>query len=241
MNTPTLCVLASLSMSALIGGPRPADGQERGDGQETVRSAVMQVDLTGTDGVARIRIEYEVSGSEAGGTLPATLLVFGDAEPAAASAPGIGPLGFVAGPGRARRLDVPVQSTAEGQRVAVEYSVPRPVADGAGRMRGHLPVLSLDRAPEAAHPGLFHAVVLLPASWHVGETFPSGLAPVGDAAEGVQAYEVDLPVVPSTLSFRASAQRGWLPALPLTLDVLAAAIILAFGAVGWRRIREDEK
>lgn len=210
-------------------------------GQETVRSVVVSAQLSDDVGDARVRIEYVVAGAQAGRTISATILSFGVA-PAVdltVGAAGVA-ASFRPGPGRAQVVDLPVEMDPSGEgRVIVEYTVPSPVSAHGEALRGHLPILSLDRVPEEARPSLFSAEMTLPAGWTVAEAFPTGMHRVHDQAGATATYAVQLQVVPATLSFRAFTSGGWHPGLPLILDVLAGLVILAFSFAGWRHLRED--
>ena len=205
-----------------------------------MRSAAVRADLTDTDAGARVRVEYTVAGAEPGRAIPATLLTFGSARPEDLRVGAGGrPAAFSSGPGRSWTARLPTEADGSGYtRVLAEYTIPLPVSQDGGKMRGHIPILSLDRPPGEARPGLFLGVVTLPAGWTVSEAFPTGLRGAVAPAEGGLTLSVELPVVPATLSFRAHTGGGWRPGLPFVLDVLAALIILGFGYVGWRHIRE---
>jgi hypothetical protein len=233
--------------------------------QAAVGSARFFADVA-TDGPsARIRVVYEVVGAEPGGTIPATLLAFGVAEPTSLRMGAEGRAGvFARGPKRAWTASLPVEVTPSGaQQVVAEYTVPFPALENGDVLRVHLPVLSLDLAPDEAQPGLFQALVTLPAAWRISETFPTGLraadAPghVGDGRDGrdgddggdgrdgrdgrdgaVQVHAVDLQVVPAAVSFRARTDGAWRPGLPLLLEVITGLILAVFSFFGWRHLKE---
>jgi hypothetical protein len=200
---------------------------------------VVRADLTDTDAGATVRVEYTVVGAEVGRPIPATVLTFGSARPGDLRVGSGGrSADFSPGPGRAWTVLLPTETDASGvARVVAEYTIPLPISHQGDAMRGHVPILTLDRPPEEARPGLFRGELALPAGWSVSEAFPTGLREVGTPDRGSRALAVELPVVPSTLSFRAHADGLWHPGLPFVLDVLAALVILGFSFVGWRHIR----
>jgi hypothetical protein len=132
------------------------------------------------------------------------------------------------------RLPVTTASAPTRSEVTTSYAVSGAVAEKGVRVRGHIPVLSVDLPPEAASPGLFHAELRLPPEWTVVEGFPTSLEATG--APGV--YAVELAVVPAVLSFRARSDGRWRPGLPALLDVAAVLLIAAFSVVGWRHLRD---
>jgi hypothetical protein len=206
--------------------------------QETVLSARLTADLTAADGSAEVRVEYRVRGAARGSTIPASVLDFG---PAAAEDVRVGgtdvPLVVRAGAGVSRETDVPVEATDREDvgRVVVRYRVPSVVDADGGVLRGRIPVLTLDRPPDEAGPGLFLARLSLPAHWQVIEGFPTGLESVSEA--GV--HEVRLSVVPAMVGFRARTGGAWRPDLPLVLDAVAAAVVALFVLAGWRHLRRE--
>jgi hypothetical protein len=181
-----------------------------------------------------VRVEYALSGVAAGDSVAVTLLDFGLAIPldVRVGEPGESariPVSL----GAARRARLPVERTPDGRaRLVVAYQVPLPAEDDGGGAVAHLPILTVDGAPDAATPGLFEAEVGVPSGWTVTEAFPTGLAPSG--AEG--ALRAQLPVVPSvvTLRFRTGSDKG-VP-LPLVLNVFAGACIALVGIAGWRQL-----
>jgi hypothetical protein len=200
----------------------------------------VRASLTNEHEAARVRVEYTLSGAVPGSRIPATVLTFGSEPPTALALGSAGePASFSPGPGRAQVALLPVEVGNAGEaRVVAEYTVPSPVSEVGGALRGHIPVLSLDRVPQEAQPGLFHGEVNVPAGWTFSEAFPTGLSR-SDVQEGAYAvYAVDLSVVPATLSFRAYTDGAWHPGLPLILDVLAALIVVGFSFAGWRHLRE---
>ncbi len=132
------------------------------------------------------------------------------------------------------RLPITTGSGPSGPVVATSYAVTGAVTEEGARVRGHIPVLSVDLPPEAATPGLFRAELRLPPDWRVAEGFPTGL----DATGTPGVYAVDLAVVPAVLSFRARSDGRWRPGLPALLDVAAVLLVAAFSVVGWRHLRD---
>jgi hypothetical protein len=220
--------LAALVACALGAGLSPALGQARVD------SVRLRADLTGAGGDAAVRVEYALSGVTVGDSVAVTLLDFGLAIPldVRVGEPGESariPVSL----GAARRARLPVErAPGGGARLVVAYQVPLPAEDDGRGAVAHLPVLTVDGAPEAATPGLFQAEVRVPTGWTVTEAFPTGLAPA--AADRV--LRAELPVVPSvvTLRFRTGSDRG-VP-LPLVLNVFAGACIALVGIAGWRQL-----
>jgi hypothetical protein len=193
-------------------------------------AADVEVTLAG----ARVRLEYQLSGVGAGDRVPVSLLDFaparaGDFRVGAAGAP----LTLDAGHGAARAGVWPVEPGPDGRALLrVEYVVPHDVTDGADFVR-HVPMLSVDRAPEAARPGLFRAEVRTPGGWRVSEGFPTGLT-AGDVAG---AYSVELAVVPAVLTLRGRTDGASGLSMPLVLDLVALAVLLLTAVVGWRHMR----
>jgi len=211
----------------------------RVQGQGSVRSARMVVDLSRVDSEAQVRLEYLLDGVPDGTALGLSSLRFGTARVEDVRS-GSGAVALHALPGVAAAATVTAEAgDASGSaRVVLSYRVAGPVKqEGAASLRGYLPVLSLNLPPDEARPGLFRAEVILPGSWTLSEAFPTGLAPTADPTDGTRRWGVELPVVPSVVSFRAHADARWHPGLPLILDLLAGAILLLFAAVGWGHLR----
>ena len=221
-------LLAALVACALAAGPSWAFGQA------TVDSVRLRADLTGAGGEAAVRVEYALSGVAPGDSVAVTLLDFGLAIPldVRVGEPGESariPVSL----GAARRARLPVQAALDGgARLVVAYTVPLPPDAGRGTAVAHLPVLTVDGAPDAAIPGLFQAEVRVPSGWTVTEAFPTGLAPSG--AEG--ALLAQLPVVPSVVTLRFRTGSGTGVPLPLVLNVFAGACIALVGIAGWRQL-----
>jgi hypothetical protein len=208
------------------------------EGQGTVRSARMLVDLSDTGAGARVRLEYVLEGVPAGTALGLSLLRFGTADVEDLRA-GDEDVVLRALPGVAAAATVTAATTPAPGRthVRLSYVVADPLTtDGGQALRAYVPILSLDLPPEEARPGLFRAELILPGSWRLSEAFPTGLAPTS-LTEETGRWVVDLPVVPSVVSFRAHPDARWHPGLPLILDLLAGAILLLFAAVGWGHLR----
>lgn len=205
-------------------------------GQGSVHAATMSADLTAAPGVTRVRMEYQLNGVRPGASVPVSLLDFGDAR-----AEGF-LIGVAAAPatlaerhGAARSGDWAVEAGADGGAVLrVEYEVPRTAADGSGRIVSHLPLLTVDLAPEAARPGLFQGRIRVPPDWAVTEGFPTTLSPGDEAGT----FAVELAVVPSVVTVRARADGRSALALPLVLDLVALAVLLVTAVAGWRHMRE---
>ncbi len=204
--------------------------------QETVISARLTADLTGADGSATVRVEYEVAGASHGSTLPASVLAFGSAaiEGLRAGRASV-PVALRDEPGVAQGAELTVE-TADRPGVTLVVATYRVVAavtaEGNG-LRGRIPVLTLARPPSEPGPGLFAARLLMPAGWRVTEGFPTGLAYV--AGDGM--HEVQLSVVPAVVGFRARTDDAWAPGLPVVLDTVAGSILVLFLLLGWRHLR----
>jgi hypothetical protein len=224
--------------AALVAWPGGVAGQ--GGAPEaprgTVHTASLDADFTVAPGFAHIRIDYELNGLEPGDLVPVSVLDFGDAraQDFLVGASGA-PASLAETHGAARRGAWPVEVGADGRTLLrVEYRVPRTGEDGGGRIVSHLPLVSVDRAPEAARTGLFQGRVRVPAEWAVTEGFPTGLA-LGDEPD---VYAVALSVVPSVVTLRARADGRWGLALPLVLDLVALGVLLVTAVAGWRHMRE---
>ncbi|HSM59906.1 MAG TPA: hypothetical protein VK849_03870 [Longimicrobiales bacterium] len=201
--------------------------------QETVRSVRMSADLT--RGGATVTVEVELEGARPGATLSATILDFGEASAAELAVGSDGAPGALSVlQGTARSATLPVEPGAVGsQWVVATYQVAHAVTVDGPWLRAHVPVLSVDRAPAEARPGLFRAELRVPPEWSVTEGFPSRFA----TSDEPGVYAVELPVVPSVISFRGRSDGAWRPGVPLLLDLLAGVIILAFSTVGLRHLR----
>ena len=227
-------------LSAAAPSPAPA--------QATVRRARLVADLAGGGGDAQVRVEYRlVPGGGPAAPARVEVLAFGPASvegflvDGAAGTPGEGaaapavpvPLATEAGSMRAGTLALPPADPRSGEvAVALVYRVAGAVERSGAGVRVRLPVLVLDLPPEPGGGPRFEASVRLPAGWSVSGGFPTGLAEGPDGA-----WEVRLPVVPSLVSLRGRSDGAWRPGLPEALDVLALAVLLAFGLVGWRHLR----
>jgi len=220
-----LLVAAALSLA----GPAAA--------QTTVRSVRLTADLAPDDGGAAVRVEY-VLAVDGASPLRFELLGFGDAT---AEGFRIGeretgtPISLETESGSLRAAVFSLGVGADESEFAfvAYYFIAQAVERTGDGVRVHVPVLTLALPPEASRRDVFQAELLLPESWRVSEAFPTGLSRRPDGV-----HEVDLPVVPSVVSLRARADGAWRPGLPLVLDVLAALILLGFGVVGWRHLRE---
>jgi hypothetical protein len=204
-------------------------------GQTTVQSALIHADLSPDDGGADVRVEYvlDVQGTP---DLRFELLGFG---PATTDAFWLGeartgteiPLDAEVGSMRAANFRLTLYEPSEPYRIVALYRIEDAVQRDGDDLLVRVPVLSLAFPPADGSTDLFRAELTLPAEWHVAEGFPTGLE-----ADGEGSYVVELPVVPSMLGVRGRADGAWRPGLPLLIDCLMGAIMLAFGLVGWRQI-----
>jgi hypothetical protein len=192
-------------------------------------------DLTAADGRGTVRVEYRVHGAGQGSTLGATVLDFGRARIVDLRTADGQPLGLGTGPGVSRAGRLPVGSPdADGVvRIVVEYDVPGAVVARGPALRGHVPVLTVDRPAGEPGPDVFAAELRVPPGWSITEGFPSGLS--ATAQPGV--YRAGLSVVPAVVSFRGRTDGAWRPGLPLALELLAGSVLLGFSLVGWRHLR----
>ena len=207
-----------------------------GAGQGTVHAASVEADLTVAPAFARVRIDYELNGLSPGDVVRVSLLDFGDARPEGFRVGASGaPDSLTVRHGAARSGAWPVEVGPDGRTVLrVEYQVPRTGEDRDGRIVSHLPLVTVDLAPEAARPGLFQGRVRVPPDWAVTEGFPTGLTGGGD--DGV--YLVELSVVPAVVTLRARTDGRGGVALPLVLDLVALSVLLVTAVAGWRHMRE---
>jgi hypothetical protein len=182
-----------------------------------------------------VRVEYQLNGVGPGDEVPVSVLDFGDAVAGGFRVGGSAVvMELPARHGAARTGSWPVEAGPAGWAVlSVAYQVPLRGDAGDGRIVAHLPVLVVERAPEAARPGLFHGSVRVPVAWTVTEGFPTGLAYGGEAGR----YDVELSVVPSVVTLRARSDGRVGLALPLVLDLVALAALLATAVAGWRHMR----
>lgn len=225
---PALWRAAWLALAVALGA---LPGQRPASAQEAVRSAHLVADLTAADGSAVVRIEYTVAGAAPGTPIEASALDFRPAtvEDVRTGA-GDASVPLTRGIGLARAATLRVEPGDGAGSVSVAYRVANAMVERSGSVRGHIPVLGLDRPPEHTRPDLFDAEVRLPPHWKVVEGFPTGLAATGEP--GV--YRVQLAVVPALVSFRGRSDGAWRPGLPVALDALALALLLGFAVVGWR-------
>ncbi len=205
-------------------------------GQTTVQSALIYADLSPDDGGADVRVEYvlDVQGTpelrfELLGFGPATTNAFWLGEPRTGTEI---PLDAEVGSMRAASFRLTLYEPNEPYHIVALYRIEDAVQRDGDDLLVRVPVLSLAFPPADGSTDLFRAELTLPAEWHVSEGFPTRLE-----ADGEGSYVVDLPVVPSMLGVRGRADGAWRPGLPLLIDCLMGAIILAFGLVGWRQIR----
>lgn len=203
-----------------------------------MRSARLTTEISagGTD--AEVRIEYTVArGRQDADPVRVELLGFG---PAAVDSVGVEADGRAirlapeAGSMRAGTFTLPPARTdAEEVRVSLAYRVAGAVERSGPDVRVRVPVLVLDLPPAPGGGPVFHGSVRLPDTWSVSGAFPTGLA-----SDGEGSWEVDLPVVPALVSLRGRSDGAWRPGLPQALDALALVLLLGFGLVGWRHLRE---
>ena len=137
--------------------------------------------------------------------------------------------------GSRRSATVGLGASAGVGRVSLtfEYRVDSAVWEEAGALRVHVPVLAVSLPPATDSGDVFLAVVTVPETWSVVEGFPSGLL---EREPGV--HHVALPVVPSVVSLRGRTDGAWRPGFDFVVNLLTAVILLAFGLVGWRHLRE---
>lgn len=241
---PPAVVLVAVSLATAVPPAAAPLGAQDAPTEWSVVSAELEADVSATDGSARVRLRYELSGTPLGAPLPLDRLI--DFEL----------LGF----GEARVDDVMVRMTGsdEEHRVvlrpasgSLETAVVRPPAEvgartlrldvsyrvvsavvGTSDLRGRVPVLTGPPVlVDPAGPG-FRARLEVPREWALTEAFPSRLR---RSEDGV--YEVTLAVVPAVVGFRARADGTWRPGVPLLVDALALALLGAFAAFGWRHLR----
>ncbi|MEQ9399535.1 MAG: hypothetical protein RJQ04_10275 [Longimicrobiales bacterium] len=225
--------IAAVAAVLALGPASAAGGQEPPAG--TVRSARVVADLTAGDGSADVTVEYRIGGVARGDTLPGRVLAFGDSRISDLTVGGR-PVPLAAGSGVASTASVVVSSrTGSGDAVVIlRYVVAEAAARSGPARRFQVPVLTLDRPPEASQPGLFVAEFRVPRGWSVMEGFPTTLAGDPDRP-GV--YVATLPVVPSVLGLRARTDGVWRPGLPTLFDGLALLVLIGFFWAAWRHIR----
>ena len=204
--------------------------------QTTVQSARLYADLSPDDGGAEVRVEYvlDVLGTP---ELRFELLGFGSAS---AYAFWLGEqrtgtrieLDAETGSMRAAAFTLRIGETDEPYRLVAQYWIAEAVHLDGEDFGVRIPVLVIALPPADGVPDLFRAELTLPPEWSVAESFPTGME-INE--EGV--YTVALPVVPSLVSARGRTDGTWRPGLPLTIDLLTAAILLASSFMGWRHLR----
>lgn len=223
LSTPLLAVL-------IVAVAIPASAQT------TVRSVRLYADLSADDGGAEVRVEYvlDVRGTP---ELRFELLGFGSAttdlfwlgeERTGTQVQ----LDTETGSMRAASFTLSLAETGEPYHLVGVYRIAEAVQRDGEDVRVRVPVLSVAFPPTDGVPDLFRAELRLPPAWSVAEGFPTGLE-----ADDEGLYVVDLPVVPSVISLRGRADGAWRPGLPLLIDVLIGAILLAFGFMGWRHVK----
>lgn len=201
-------------------------------GQGVVHATTFRADLTGA-GAARVEVVVELRGVAAGARVPVSLLDFrGSAAWDVRVGRDGAPVEIPVTAGAARGASLPVEEGADGEPVVrLTYRVPLPAEDGGGVV-AHLPVATVDLAPQEARPGLFQGTVVVPAGWVVTEGFPTGMTAVGEDGR----HQVALQVVPSVVTVRARVDGARRPGLPLLLDAVAVGGLLLFFLLGWRHL-----
>lgn len=200
---------------------------------QSVDAARLAVDLTAGDGSAAVRVEYELT---IGGAREVTVELLA---PEGVSARDVRTsagetVELRAAGGLLRRATVPLPPPGAPRaptRLELAYRLDGAVRADRGGVRARVPVLSV-ALPPAAGGEVFRASVRVPSAWSVSEAFPAGLR---ETAPGV--WEAGLPVVPSLVSVRGRSDGRWRPGPGLIVELATAAILLAFLALGWRRLR----
>jgi hypothetical protein len=208
--------------------------------QVSVHAASFRADLT-APGEATVRLSYELRGVGEGATVPLSVLDFGAAAAFDVRVDASGePVTLARAQGAARAAEVAVDGGPRDEGwLALTYRVSLPNT-AVGSVLVHLPVVTVDLPPREARAGLFEAEVLVPDGWVVSEGFPTGLSLAGVPGLGAPgSLAVELQVVPSVVSLRVRTDGAWRPGLPLLLDAVAVALLLAFSVVGWRHLRES--
>ena len=238
---------AALATLLGLGAPQGLSAQVAA-GWRVVRSHVV-ADLTAGDGGAEVTIEYDLAsapggqggsrGPEAGGSGLVSLELLGfdaaNASDVRVSGPDVPERRVVLWPtsGSHRTASVRLPDPDGDGRASLRatYRVEAAVSDLVA-LRGRVPILTGLAAAEQGGVEAFTAELRLPAEWRISEGFPSGLRRL---ESGV--YTVGLPVVPSLIGFRASADGEWRPGVPLMVDVLTLTILLGFAGFGWRHLQ----
>ena len=204
--------------------------------QITVQSARLYADLSRDDGGAEVRVEYVL---DLRGTpeLRFELLGFGSAS---ADEFWLGEqradtrieLEAETGSMRTAAFTPSLAETSGPYHLVAHYRIAEAVELGGKDVLVRVPVLSIAVPPADGVSDLFRAELRLPPEWSIAEGFPTGLE-----ANDEGAYTVALQVVPSLVSARGRTDGTRRPGLPLVIDLLTAAILLAFGFVGWRHLK----
>ena len=204
--------------------------------QTSVRSAHLYADLRPDDGGAEVRIEYvlDVQGAP---EMRFELLGFGSAS---AESFWLGgqrtgtrmQLDAETGSMRAAAFTLTLADTGEPYHLVAEYWIANAVERDGEDVRVRVPVLSLGFPPADGVSDVFRAALEFPPEWSISEGFPTGLE-----ANEQGVYTVALPVVPSMVSARGRTDGTRRPGLPLVIDLLTAAILLAFSFMGWRHLK----
>jgi len=205
-----------------------------------VQTAHMRVDVTAGDGSAAVEIDYTLSGTITTDALGVELLGFGSAT--------VAEVVYCCWAGEAKTIvlwpttgshtmaSIPFPALTEGEEgpppLQIRYQVTGAVTEEGSAAYARIPVLSVELPPLSGGGDVFSVSLVLPAKWVLTEGFPTGLRRGDDGRASVT-----LPVVPSLVSFRARSDGKWRPGLPLIIDVLAAALILLAGFLGWLHLK----
>lgn len=216
-------------------------GSDAQDSAAVVQTAHMRIDVTAGDGSVAVKIDYTLSGTLTTDALGVELLGFGSATVAEAVyccwAGEAKTIVLWPTAGSRKMASIPFPSLAEGEEgpppLQIWYQVTGAVTEEGSAADGRIPVLSVDLPPLSAGGEVFSVSLTLPAEWVLIDGFPTGLRQGDDGRASVT-----LPVVPSLVSFRARSDGRWRPGLPLLIDVLAVALILLAGILGWLHLRK---
>lgn len=225
--------LAGLLSLLVVAAPLPAAAQA-----PAVRFARLTADVSAVGTDAEVRIEYTVApGGQDADALRVELLGFGPAAVDSVRVEADGRAIRLAPETGSMRADTfalpPARPDEEEVGVSLTYRVAGAVERSGHDVRVRVPVLVLDLPPAPGGGPVFHGSVRLPDTWSVSGAFPTGLA---ETEKG--RWEVDLSVVPALVSLRGRSDGAWRPGLPQALDALALVLLLGFGLVGWRHLRE---
>lgn len=200
-----------------------------------VRSARLEAVIDAERGEADVRVVYVVEGLEADGDpLRLEALDLGAAAVDSVSVGGAfaghAVLAPEMGAMRAASLVALRRPTGDAE-ITLRYRVTGAVDRSGAEVRVRIPVVVLDVPPASGGERVFRASVRLPAGWAVSGGFPTGFAPFSDGS-----WQAGLAVVPALVSLRGRTDGAWRPGLAEALDVLALAVLVVFGLVGWRHL-----